>query len=105
MIGPLTYLSPHFVANWERRVGGRPTLAMVRALMRSAIKVQHCKDLVDAAGEACRQLAVYWHPELEIIFTIDHITETAVSVLSKECRRWKLSSGGSTNGAGRSLPR
>ena len=84
MSAPLSYLSKHFCENWERRVGGMPTIEAVRQVMDESVKVQHCKDLVDQVGRACRQLAVYWHPDLHIIITVDHISETAVSVLSRE---------------------
>ncbi len=79
----LSRLSRHFVHNWRLRVGGEPSLETVRQVVRDSVKVQHCKDLVDAAGQVCRQLAIYWHPELQIIITVDHISEMAVSVLSR----------------------
>lgn len=67
-------------------MGGRPTIDTVRRLINEAVKVQHCKDLVDRAGMTCRQLAIYWHPDLGVIITVDHISETAVSVLSRDQR-------------------
>lgn len=67
-------------------MGGQPTIEGVRKLIDEAVKVQHCKDLIDRAGMTCRQLAVYWHPDLSVIITVDHISETAVSVLSRDQR-------------------
>jgi hypothetical protein len=82
MRGPISHLTQHFIENWWTRVGGIPSLQMVRQIVNESVKIQHCKDLLDQRGFACRQLALYWHTGLRIIVTVDHITEMAVSVFT-----------------------
>ena len=83
-MGELNHLSKHFVARWELRVGGVPSLEAVRTIMRSAAHILHCKRLRDTAGCEVIQPAIYWHPDLDLVLLIDHIRETAISVMSKE---------------------
>lgn len=80
-------LSEHFIANWRQRVGGRPSIELVRKIMAEGIKLQHCRDLTEADGSSYRILAWYWHPELAVVISVDHISETVVSVLSPACCR------------------
>lgn len=79
-------LSGHFIARWRERVGGEPTVALVRRIVRESVKVCHTKDLYNRNGDPKRQLATYWHPELGIVLRIDHIAGAAVSVLTATCR-------------------
>lgn len=77
-------MSEHFCGNWLRRVGNWPTPDMLRKVLREAVKVQHCRDLLEKDGTTpFRMLAVYWHPELNVVVTVDHIAGKVVSVLSE----------------------
>jgi hypothetical protein len=77
-------LSKHFVENWERRVGGMPTPALVNEIIRRSVFVQRGKELRTKKGEPFRMLAIYWHPDLDIVLRIDTADNVAVSVLSRE---------------------
>ena len=84
MMATLNHLSRHFIQRWVERVGGTPTLQAVRDVMRSSAKILHCKLLRDGEGCEVVQPAVYWHPDLDLVLLVDHIRETAISVMSKE---------------------
>ena len=88
-------LSKHFCENWYARVGNWPNVEAVKRYISEAVKVQHCRELQETDGSPYRMLAVYWHPGLKLVMTIDHISETAVSVLSEE--NWTRGSHGRFN--------
>jgi hypothetical protein len=91
MRGPINYLPKHFCENWWQRVGGVPSLPLIRRMVNESVKVQHCKDLLDQRGFPCRQLAIYWHTGLRIIITVDHISGMAVSVFTDDlCKERKF---------------
>lgn len=77
-------LSKHFCENWEARVGNWPTEEMVRKILKEGVRVQVGRELKDLDGTPFRMLAIYWHPELDIIVKIDRVKNTAVTVLTRE---------------------
>jgi len=76
-------LSKHFVKNWQRRVGGEPRSAGIRQMICQAVRIQKGLRFITRAGYY-KSLTIYWHTGLNIIITVDHFTNTAVSVYSKD---------------------
>ena len=77
----------HFEDNWQRRVGGYPTRKMVEQLINRSVRIQRCQKVI-RHGEPYRILAIYWHPELDLIIKLDPIDNCAVTVLSRACWSW-----------------
>lgn len=77
-------LSKHFCENWENRVGNWPTVKTVCSIIKQSVRVQVGRELKDLDGTPFRMLAIYWHPELDIIVKIDRVKNTAVTVLTRE---------------------
>ncbi|MCF6246901.1 MAG: hypothetical protein L3J69_06015 [Desulfobacula sp.] len=71
-------LSKHFMENWRKRVGNDPTIGIVKMIIQDGIRVQEGR-----AFGIKKTLSYYWHPDLNIIISIDRFSNTAVSVLSK----------------------
>jgi hypothetical protein len=65
-------------------VGNLPTVPAVKKYIYESVRVQGCRDLKKCNGENFRMLAIYWHPELDLVMKVDHINNRAVSVLSKK---------------------
>ncbi len=80
----------HFIDNWRQRVGGAPTELLIREIIRRSVRVQSCKSFRLKNGEEYRRLALYWHPDMDVIISIDHIDQKAVSVLSRKLYEEKL---------------
>jgi hypothetical protein len=74
-------LSRHFCEKWEKRVGNLPTVLAVKKYIYESVRVQDCRDLKKCNGENFRMLAIYWHPELDLVMKVDHINNRAVSCL------------------------
>ena len=77
-------LSKHFCENWEKRVGNWPTEEMVLKILKDGVRVQVGRELKDLDDTPFRMLAIYWHPELDIIVKIDRVKNMAVTVLTRE---------------------
>lgn len=77
-------LSKHFCENWEKRVGNWPTVKMVCSIIKQSVRVQVGRELKDLDDTPFRMLAIYWHPELDIIVKIDRVKNMAVTVLTRE---------------------
>jgi hypothetical protein len=77
-------LSKHFTKRWLQRVGNWPTAEAVRHFLQHSVRVQPCQDLVRKDGRPYRVLAIYWHPELDLVIKVDTTNWTAVTVLSRE---------------------
>ena len=75
-------LSKHFCDNWRKHFDRSPTIELVKDIMAEAIRVQHCRDLLEKNGNPYRMLSIYWHPGLKLMLKIDKINNTAVSILS-----------------------
>jgi hypothetical protein len=77
-------LSQHFCENWEERVGNWPTEKMVLSIIKQSVRVQCGRELKDLDDTPFRMLAIYWHPDLDIVVKIDRVKNTAVTVLTRE---------------------
>lgn len=80
-------MTRHFEMNWMRRMGNWPTEAILLKIIREGVRVQKGLDLREMSGAPYRQLAVYWHPDIDVIVTIDTIKRpdwVAISCLSRE---------------------
>ena len=77
-------LSKHFCENWENWVGNWPTVKLVLRIINQSVRVQDGRELKDLDDTPFRMLAIYWHPELDIIVKIDRVKNMAVTVLSRE---------------------
>lgn len=75
-------MSRHFMDNWADRVGGNPSPAFIRHILKNAIIVQKGRMLRTRAGEPFSTLSIFWYPQLSVIITLDNHTQRAVSVLS-----------------------
>ncbi len=83
-------LSRHFIDNWQRRVGNLPTVEMVRRIISQAVRVQRGCCMRLANGRHFIRLAIYWHPDLDLIITVDTVNNVAVSVLSRDVYRNRM---------------
>jgi hypothetical protein len=86
-------LSLHFIENWKQRVGGVPSELLIREIMRRSVKIQGGKAFRLENGDIYKRLALYWHPEMDVVLFIDSIDRVAVSVLSIENYRAKCEAG------------
>ena len=76
-------LSKHFIANWHKRVGTYPDTKEVDEIIRQSVRVQKGKKAVTRFS-FIKTLTIYWHVDLNLIITVDHFTQTIVSVYSKK---------------------
>jgi len=76
-------LTKHFKENWEKRVGGTPTVDIVQKIIRESVIVQSCATY-QKNGKPYRVLAIYWHTGLDVIVKIDEFSGNVVTVLSKQ---------------------
>ncbi len=78
------FLTRHFIENWEKRVGNVPTRQCVNNIMHNAVRVQSFQQFILKDGTKYKRLGIYWHPELDIIISVDQLLGCAVSVLTPE---------------------
>ena len=76
-------LSKHFVENWYKRVGGAPDMRDIGRILRQAVRVQKGRQITGRFSYI-KTLTIYWHPDRNVIITVDHFTRTVVSVYSGE---------------------
>lgn len=74
-------LTDNFCKNWQQRVGNYPTPEAVKKYLSESVRVQPCRDLKECDGAHFRMLAIYWHPELDLVMKVDSVNNRAVSVL------------------------
>ncbi len=77
-------LTKHFTKRWMQRVGNWPTVEAVNHYLKQAVKVQGCQDFIRPNGQPFRVLAIYWHPELDLVIKVDSFTQAAVTVFSRD---------------------
>jgi len=66
-------LSRNFEEKWLENIGpSLPTPDEINQIISEAIIVQKQLDLFTSRGRLYRVLAIYWHPEREIVFKVDH---------------------------------
>ena len=85
---PELTMTKHFEDNWQERVGGHPTPQTVAAIIRTSVRIQKSMLLRQPDGTPYRVLAIYWHPELDIIIKLDPRDNCAVTVMSRVCWRY-----------------
>jgi len=85
---PELTMTKHFENNWQERVGGHPTPQTVTAIIRTSVRIQKSMLLRQPDGTPYRVLAIYWHPELDIIIKLDPRDNCAVTVMSRTCWRY-----------------
>lgn len=76
-------LSKHFCNNWNLRVGGSPDLEEIGMILRQAVRVQKGRQITGRFSYI-KTLTIYWHPDRNVIITVDHFRDTVVSVYSGE---------------------
>ena len=77
-------LTKHFVQRWMERVGNWPTTEAVQHFMRQSVRVQPCRDLLCQDGRNYRVLAIYWHPDLDLVIKVDTVDWAAVTVMTRD---------------------
>ena len=77
-------LTKHFKQRWLERVGNWPTAVAVQHFIDQSVCVQRCRDFIRPDGRPYRVLAIYWHPELDLVIKADDFDRTAVTVLSRD---------------------
>ena len=80
-------LSKHFVENWRKRVGYVPCQAQILEFINQAIRLQKGRRMIGRYGDWINTLTIYWHTEHNLVITVDHYTDTVVSVYSKDMGR------------------
>lgn len=75
-------LSQHFIKNWCRRVGTEPDTSNVNDIIAQSVRVQKGKKAATRFSFV-KTLTIYWHADLNLIITVDHFTNTVVSIYSK----------------------
>ena len=81
------YPTKHFREQWVDRVGGTvPGPETIGRLIDECVFCQKQRDLFTPRGVPYRVLAVYWHPELNLVIKVDQASGRAVTVLTAETR-------------------
>lgn len=75
--------SKHFIKNWLTRVDGDPDPCKVNKIIQRAVRVQKGKKAVTRFS-FIKTLSIYVDWDLNILITVDHFTNTIVSVYSRE---------------------
>lgn len=75
-------LSKHFIDNWRERVAAdEPSPEKVHDIIRKSVRVLKGRKAV-TRFTYIKTLTVYCHFDLNITITVDHFTQTVVSVYS-----------------------
>ena len=78
-------LSEHFYQNWQRRIGGRPTLSMVHRIVAEAVRVQAGMEITTDSGRKIRIPSLYWHPGRRLFISLDTVTDVCITVVNESC--------------------
>ena len=65
-------LTMEFEKKWLENIGPLPTSNEIDQMIYESIIVQKQRDLFTSRGRLYRVLAIYWHPEREIVVKLDH---------------------------------
>lgn len=82
IMGPQFTLTRHFVERWRERVGNEVHIDAVKAVIKQAVMVQQGRKLINGQGHEVHTLSLYWHPEMQMVISVDRYQNTAVSVLT-----------------------
>ncbi len=75
-------LSKHFIDNWRERVSANaPNPEAVNDIIKASVRVQKGRE-AGTRFSYIKTLTVYCHFGLNITLTVDHFTQTVVSVYS-----------------------
>jgi hypothetical protein len=80
-------MSRHAREQWESRVGGEAPMD-ITPLLSECVILQQCRDYYTSRGIACRILALYWHPDRQIMLKVDTKRQTVVTVITAKARTW-----------------
>jgi len=75
-------LSKHFIENWRKRVGTEPETSNVNDIISQSVRVQKGKK-ASTRFDFIKTLTIYWHADLSLVITVDHFTNTVVSIYSQ----------------------
>lgn len=88
MPGSRLQLTRHFREQWALRGNGPvPAPEDVAVLIREAVRVQNFRVAFTAKGFRLKILAMYWHPEQNLILKVDELRDTVVTVLTPATER------------------
>ena len=75
----------HFRERWLERVGRvLPTPDEIALMLEESVVVQEQRDLFSPRGRRYRVLASYWNPVHRLILKVDHKSNRAVTVLTRD---------------------
>lgn len=76
-------LTMEFEKKWLENIGAPlPTSNEIDQMINESIIVQKQMDLFTSRGRPCRILAIYWHPERDVVFKVDHKVGKVVLLFS-----------------------
>lgn len=76
-------LSRNFEKNWLENIGPPlPTSDEIDQMINESIIVQKQMDLFTSRGRLYRVLAIYWHPEREMVFKVDFKRRKTVTLIT-----------------------
>ena len=69
-----------FEKKWLENIGPLPTSNEIDQMIYESIIVQRQRDLFTLRGRLYRVLAMYWDPERDVVFKVDHKSRKAVTL-------------------------
>lgn len=79
--------SDHFKDQWRAEVGqDLPSPEVLGRIVAESVYCQRYRDLFTPRGHRYQVLAVYWHPERDLVLKIDERSSRAVTVLTPKTR-------------------
>ncbi len=76
-------LTKNFIENWEKDVGMVPSLHTVLEILKQSAEIQTGQQFI-YPGFTIKTLSIYWNVDKDLLLTVDHYTDSVVSVYSKE---------------------
>lgn len=87
-------LTTHFDERWRERVGEvAPSTREVDQLIKESIQLQQPRVLFTPRGIRYNVLAIYWHPERQMVFKVDGVRKRAVTVLTPKLLEGRTNGG------------
>ena len=79
----MIYPTDHFCDQWRAEIGpDLPSPEDIGRMVAESVYCQQYRDLFTPRGRRYRVLAVYWHPERDLVLKIDEHDNRAVTVLT-----------------------
>lgn len=83
-------LGKTFTERWKECFGTEPKKDKIEQIIREAIQVQQTRVLLRPDdGRKHKQLAIFWSPRENVIFKVDEMTGTVVTMLGRKHLRPK----------------